>query len=196
MTGLDVDEQWLDVARKASVGSGLRIDWRCGNASSLPFPSDSFDVVLCQQGLQFFDDRKSAVHEMCRVLARDGRLGASVFRSIDRSPGYSSLARALGRHVGPKAEAFTQKIFSLGDPDVLRSLMQSEGFRHIEVRPTVRNVHFRSVEDFPHVYALGWEAPPAITKAVIDDVARDLRKFEGAHGVTFPMEALLATATK
>jgi ubiquinone/menaquinone biosynthesis C-methylase UbiE len=46
----------------------------------------SFDVVLCQQGLQFFGDRVAAVREMRRtakpggVIAVDdlaGRLGAS-----------------------------------------------------------------------------------------------------------------------
>ena len=196
VTGLDLDEKWLEVARKASVEEGTRIDWRCGSASSLPFPSDSFDVVLCQQGIQFFDDRKAAMHEMHRVLAPGGRFGASVFRLIDRSPGYRSLATALGRHVGQEAEAFTQRIFSLGDPDVLRSLMKSAGFQRIDVRPDVGNVHFLSVEEFPHVYAIGWGAHPTITEAVIHDVARDLQEFCDVDGLTFPMEALIATGAK
>jgi len=196
VTGLDLGEEWLEVARKVPVEKGTRIEWRCGNATSLPFPSDSFDVVLCQQGIQFFDDPRAAVHEMHRVLAPGGRFGASVFRSIDRSPGYRSLARVLGRHVGPKAEGSTQRIFSLGEPDALRSLMKSAGFQQIDVRPDVGNVHFRSVEDFPRVYAIGWEANPAVTEAVVNDVARDLQEFCDADGLTFPMEALIATGAK
>ena len=196
VTGLDLGEEWLEVARKVPLKEDTRIDWRCGSATSLPFPSDSFDVVLCQQGIQFFDDRTAAVHEMLRVLAPGGRFGASVFRSMDRSPGYRSLATALGRHVGPRAEAFTQRIFSLGDPDVIRSLMKSAGFQQIDVRPDVGNVHFLSAEEFPRVYAIGWEANPAVTEAVVHDVTRDLREFCDVDGLTFPMEALIATGTK
>jgi len=196
VTGLDLGEEWLEVARKVPVEKGTRIEWRCGNATSLPFPSDSFDVVLCQQGIQFFDDRKSALDEMFRVLAPSGRFGASVFRSIERSPGYRSLATALGRHVGQRAEAMTQRIFSLGDPGVLRSLMTSAGFQHIDVRPDVGNAHFESVEDFPRVYSIGWDANPATTEAVVHDVARDLQEFCDVDGLTFPMEAIVATGAK
>jgi len=196
VTGVDLDKAFLAVARKASRDEGARIDWHCGNASSLPFSPGSFDVVLCQQGIQFFDDRESAVREMHRVLDTRGRLGVSVFRSIDRSPGYGSLATALGRHLGPRAEALTRRIFSLGDPEALRSLLQSAGFQRIDVRPDVGDVYFLSAEDFPHTYAAGWEAPPAATEAIIHEVVRDLRGYCDADGLTFPMETLMATAQK
>jgi len=196
VTGVDLNEEWLEVARKASAKEASRIEWRCGNASSLPLPSDSFDVVLCQQGIQFFDEREAALHEMHRVLAGDGRFAASVFRSIDRSPGYRSLATALGRHLGPESEARAREIFSLGDPDVLRSWMRSAGFQQVEIRPAVEKVHFQSVEDFPRVYAVLCETTPAVTKALIRDVSRDLQDWCDAKGLTFPMEALVATGAK
>jgi ubiquinone/menaquinone biosynthesis C-methylase UbiE len=42
------------------------------SAMALEVASDSVDVVVCQQGLQFFPDRDAAVREMARVLRHDG----------------------------------------------------------------------------------------------------------------------------
>jgi ubiquinone/menaquinone biosynthesis C-methylase UbiE len=42
----------------------------------------SFDVVLCQQGLQFFPDKAVALREMRRVLAHNGRLALSVWNTV------------------------------------------------------------------------------------------------------------------
>ncbi|GLS11383.1 hypothetical protein GCM10007864_50140 [Sinorhizobium fredii] len=50
------------------------------------FPDASFDVVLCQLGLQFFPDRLRALREMRRVLVASGRLALSVYSAIERTP--------------------------------------------------------------------------------------------------------------
>jgi ubiquinone/menaquinone biosynthesis C-methylase UbiE len=39
----------------------------------MPLPDDGFDVVLCQMGLQFFQDKVAALREMRRTLAPGGR---------------------------------------------------------------------------------------------------------------------------
>jgi ubiquinone/menaquinone biosynthesis C-methylase UbiE len=56
VTGLDLNAGMLAVARGMPY-EGPPISWIEGSALDLPFPSDSFDVVLCQLGLQFFPDR-------------------------------------------------------------------------------------------------------------------------------------------
>jgi ubiquinone/menaquinone biosynthesis C-methylase UbiE len=55
-TGVDVNPEMIAVAR--SIESG--VSWHRGNALELPFEDGSFNVVLCQQGLQFFFDRAAA----------------------------------------------------------------------------------------------------------------------------------------
>ncbi len=61
--------------RDRSVGRtfGRRIEWRQGNAMSLPFTDAAFDVVTCEQALAFFSDPVAALAEMRRVLGRGGR---------------------------------------------------------------------------------------------------------------------------
>ena len=54
VTGLDINKGMLAVARSRSAGSGLNIEWHEASALDLPFPDSSFDLILCQLGLQFF----------------------------------------------------------------------------------------------------------------------------------------------
>ena len=68
VVGIDINEGMLNVARHNST-----IEWHQGSAMELPFDAGSFDVVLCQQGLQYFSDRAVAMREMARVLVPGGR---------------------------------------------------------------------------------------------------------------------------
>ena len=49
------------------------------SAESLPFADGAFDVIICQQGLQFFPDPQDAVHEMRRVLRPGGKVVIAVW---------------------------------------------------------------------------------------------------------------------
>jgi SAM-dependent methyltransferase len=60
--------------RSSMVLISIAFDKRLGRHFALPFENGSSDVVLCQQGLQFFSDRAAAALEMRRVLAESGRI--------------------------------------------------------------------------------------------------------------------------
>jgi SAM-dependent methyltransferase len=75
-TGLDINPGMVQVAR--SLPSELPISWQAGSALRMPFPDEYFDVVLCQQGVQFFPDRAAGLREMRRVLAPGGRVVLAV----------------------------------------------------------------------------------------------------------------------
>ena len=52
-------------------------------AAPLPLPDAAFDVVTCQQGLQFFPDRVAALAELRRVLRPSGRAAVAVWTQIE-----------------------------------------------------------------------------------------------------------------
>ena len=87
VVGLDVNAEMLRVATAVSAGIRPRIEWRQGNATSLPFTDAAFDVVTCEQALAFFSDPVAALAEMRRVL--DKRWP----RRRERVPSASSTAR-------------------------------------------------------------------------------------------------------
>ena len=76
VVGLDLSAPMLAVARTAATAEGMTVEWREGSAAKLPLPDGAFDIVFCQQGLQFFPDRPAALREMFRVLSPRGTLGA------------------------------------------------------------------------------------------------------------------------
>jgi ubiquinone/menaquinone biosynthesis C-methylase UbiE len=65
VAGVDLNPGMLDVARSVATTSepGASIQSRVSSADKLPFPDNSFDIVYCQLGLQFFADRPGALRE-------------------------------------------------------------------------------------------------------------------------------------
>ena len=79
ITGLDLNEGMLEVAKAIGNPGVGGIAWISGSVLEIDFPDDSFDVVLCQQGLQFFPDQHKALMETHRVLRDGGRGWFSVW---------------------------------------------------------------------------------------------------------------------
>jgi SAM-dependent methyltransferase len=79
VTGLDLTPQLLDVARDNAQIAGVDVDWHEGDAESLPFPADSFDVVVSQFGHMFAPQPDVALGEMLRVLEPGGTIAFSTW---------------------------------------------------------------------------------------------------------------------
>jgi ubiquinone/menaquinone biosynthesis C-methylase UbiE len=73
ITGLDVSDTFVQIARKNAQEAGVQVDFRLGNASELPFASDSFDLVVCRAAFKNFTEPAEAMREMRRVLRPGGR---------------------------------------------------------------------------------------------------------------------------
>jgi len=129
ITGIDINEGMLTVARR-----NPQIEWHQGSATELPFADGSFDVVLCQQGLQYFPDRDKAMKEMARVLAPCGRIALNVWGALERQPFFVALVDAIGMFLGADARASLELPFSLSSVGELRKLAQGAGLRNIRVR--------------------------------------------------------------
>ena len=138
--GLDINGGMLAVARSTSTQSRVPVEWIEASALELPFSAHAFDLVLCQLGLQFFPDPSVALKEMLGVLARDGRLAASVYSSIENTPVAHGLADALDRHLGLGASQIKRSEHSFTDPSELHELATAAGFRDV----SVETVHRRS----------------------------------------------------
>ena len=89
IVGVDLNAGMLDVATENAPSDGPDMEWLEGDAAELPCADESFDVVLCQQGLQFFPNKVGAVREMHRVLAQN--------KLAQR---HRRLEALIGRHLG------------------------------------------------------------------------------------------------
>jgi ubiquinone/menaquinone biosynthesis C-methylase UbiE len=127
VTGLDINEGMLRVARTVAPPVGAPITWREGSVMAIPFPDASFDAVLCQWGLEFFPDRAQGLREMARMLVPGGRLGLRVWRALDRQPFQTAVIAALDRHLFSGQDVLSRHAllqpFSLADAKALRALV-------------------------------------------------------------------------
>ena len=201
VVGLDLNAGMLAVARSLSQAAGLAVEWQEGNATSLPFSDATFDVVLCQQGVQFFPDRPLALKEMHRVLVPGGRLALNIWRSIEHSPGYVVLVEALEQHVGKASATVMRAPFSLPEAWEVQSLLTEAGFHGIDIRVREGRVHFASPEEFVRgtvaatpLAGLVAQTGEDVRAALLREVRTRLHPYVQSCGLAFPIQTHLVTA--
>jgi len=199
VTGLDLNARMLAVARSLPAPAGAAITWIERNALDTALPDRSFDVVLCQQGLQFFPDKTLALREMRRVLVPRGRLAISVWRS---SGVYNcAVGKALEQHVGREVAArFCASRDVPGDED-LRRFAADAGFQGVTLHVQKMTVRLPSPHDFvlAHLAATPVASdikamPDAARVALGHGAARLLAAYHEGAGVAFPEEVNVVTA--
>jgi ubiquinone/menaquinone biosynthesis C-methylase UbiE len=162
VAGLDVNPGMLAVAR-TTTSPAMTIEWHEASAQAMPFPDESFDVVLCQMGLQFMPDKEAALREMRRVLTPGGRLILNIPGPIPLP--LNILAEALARNIGPEAAGVVNQVFSLHDTAEVQSLLSSAGFRDISVEDHNKSLRLPVPEEFLWQFVHSTPLAAAVTRA-------------------------------
>ena len=69
---MDLSHSFVGIATENARREGVTVDFRHGDAADLPFPAESFDVVVCQAAFKNFPKPVAALDEMHRVLRPGG----------------------------------------------------------------------------------------------------------------------------
>lgn len=131
VSGLDANAGMLAVARSTPSGENQPIEWYEAGAEAIPLPDDTFDLVFCQLGLQFMEDKVVALKEMRRVLKPGGRILFNLPGPV--APVFEIVAGAMKRHIGDQAAGFVMHVFSLHDTGQIEGLMREAGFGDLKV---------------------------------------------------------------
>ena len=198
VAGLDVNPAMLAVARSRTP-AGVSIEWHEASAESMPVPDGSFDVVLCQMGLQFLPDKPAALREMRRVLAAGGRVLISVPGPRPRM--FAIMSEALAQHLGPDAASFVDLVFSMHDADEMAGLLRGAGFRTISAEAKPRTLRFPGPSDFlwQYIYSTplaqaAARADEATREAVERDVCSQWQEFVTDGSMTLRLDVTTAIA--
>jgi ubiquinone/menaquinone biosynthesis C-methylase UbiE len=193
IVGLDANPQMIATARRLAP----ELEWREANAMSLPFEDGAFELVMCQEMLQFVPDRAAAAREIRRVLEPGGRLIASTWRPRAESPLLESLGVIAERHLGTSND----KRHALGDSDELRAMLVGAGFTDVRVELVSRIEHYASFPVRISAMAMNFELaslPEAERErrfeAVEADSAAVLARFATGGSVASPVRANVVTA--
>ena len=119
VTGIDLTEEYCRTAAMLSSRVGLAglVDYHQGDATKLPFPDASFDVVWTEHVAMNIPDKPALYREMYRVLKPGGTLAI-----------HDILAGPSGPVIFPVPWARTQESSFLATPEELRDLLEKAGF--------------------------------------------------------------------
>ena len=187
----------LAVARRVAPS----IEWKLGQAESLPFETGSFDAVMSQFGLMFFEDRPAALKEMWRVLRPGGRVAVAVWDALDHAPGYAAMVELLHRLFGEREADVLGAPYNLGDAELLLSLFTESGMENVQIMAREGTAKFPSIESWVRTDVKGWSLADLIDDAQYATLQRaaqsELKAFVQPNGsVIFPHPALIVTAMK
>lgn len=139
VSGFDASANLLEVARER-VPQG---DFRQGEMEDLPYGDGEFDVVFAANSLQYVEDKRRALAEARRVMAKNGRLVVGMWCEPERCE-MSVLFKALMELAPPPPDAPP----ALAIRDNLADLLQSNGFRIDKEGEVVCPFEYESFEEF------------------------------------------------
>ncbi len=134
VVGTDFSEAMIAIARaKPPLARAATVEYRVSPAAPLEVDDEAFDVVTCQQGLQFFPDRAAAIKEMYRALKPGGRVVAAVWREIALQPAFAALDAALRESLpADQAEPYGGP-FRWPSAEGLEAAFRDQGFTGVSV---------------------------------------------------------------
>ena len=138
VTGIDPSGPFVELARTRVPGADVRL----GEAESLPFEDDSFDVVVSQLVVNFMRDAPTGVREMRRVARRT--VASCVWDYADGM----TLIRAFwdaARSLDPAAP--DEATMHWCTPSELEELWSDAGLRDVDVGEVVVSAAYDDFDD-------------------------------------------------
>jgi ubiquinone/menaquinone biosynthesis C-methylase UbiE len=154
IVGLTTDRNNLEFCNR----NASRVKFLVLKGSTLPFPKDSFDYVLCAKGLEFFKSFEKIIKEVYRILRPGGRF---VFIDIIYDD------RLIKRR---KLGFFKSNIDVPMNPEGYRRLLMHMGFRNVRVMDSTFNcwTQFRKYSD-------KYFAKKLLAKEIDEDTLRNVK---------------------
>ncbi|MEU9603980.1 class I SAM-dependent methyltransferase [Streptomyces sp. NPDC048057] len=203
VVGVDLVPGMLRTAAARAADDGVVVEWQEAEAGDLPYAAGAFDVVLCQQGMQFFPDRGAAVAEFARVLRPGGRVAATVWVEAARSPFFAAQQQAYEQVGGVELGDWCGSAFGCS-ADELTGLFRAYGLDDVVAREVVAEVHLPALTAYvpgclaatPWGQALAEARPDGLARA--GEIVRGLlAPYATADGsVTLPFVSSLVTGVR
>ena len=140
IVGLDISQSFVRMATDNARKAGVNVDFRHGNASSMPFDSDSFDFVYCRAAFKNFSEPIAAINEMYRVLKPGG---TAVIFDLRKDASASEIDAAVDEMGLDRINAaLTRWIFK---HSLLKRAYVEEDFRRMASRTPFATCEIKSV---------------------------------------------------
>lgn len=199
VAGIDPDPGMLCVAAQHAP----LIEWSQGLAESLPYDDNSFDALISQFGLMFFQNKSQAIREMLRVLAPGGRMVVAVWESLENSQAYPLEVELLERFAGQQAADALRAPFVLGDKTQLQTLFSDSGAESIEINTHRGRARFPTIQTMVEADLRGWlpimgvHLDETMIETILKEAEQILARYQTAQGtIEFDSPAHIVTCSK
>lgn len=133
VVGSDVNGEMLARAKARCEGSECSVSFVEAPAESLSVPSESFDIVVCQQGFQFFSNKDDAAAEIHRVLRPAGTTVVTTWRPVSECDFFGAICSALETVGESDISQMMRMPFDFFSEDDLVCHFERAGFDNIQV---------------------------------------------------------------
>jgi ubiquinone/menaquinone biosynthesis C-methylase UbiE len=150
VTGIDLAEQMLEVARRKASSLGLsNVTFRTGDATTLPFDANSFDAVTSRFCLMFLPEIPKAAAGIARVLKPGGWLAAAVWSAPEKNPSIGLSMTAIKQVIElPPPDPSAPGIFRLAKAGDLAGMLQQAGLTDVTDQEFPAEWSYASAEEY------------------------------------------------
>ena len=129
VTCTDAVQEMVETARSEAKRRGIKnIEFQQCPADSLPFPDDSFDVVVSRLGAMFFPDSHAAMRELLRVAKPGGVLAFAVWHKSEVNPFCYVVTNVMDQHIAPTVtDPDAPGAFRFAEPGKLANVIRKAG---------------------------------------------------------------------
>ncbi|MFC2103290.1 class I SAM-dependent methyltransferase [Bacteroidota bacterium] len=133
VTGTDINSQMLELANKRCNGSTPAVKFIECPAHPLEISDNSIDIVVCQQGFQFFPDKLAAALEIYRVLHDGGKIIASTWQPVSDCEYFGAICDALNSIDEPELADMMRVPFDFMPGYELTEHFKAAGFVNVQL---------------------------------------------------------------
>ena len=203
VTGVDLSEEMLGMARGMSLAEGLdNVTFLQADAQTHEFEEASFDLALSRYGSMFFDDPLAAFTNVANALRPGGRLVLLVWQARARNEWSVAVRNALGGAPADPVEG--PGPFSLADPAAVADILEAAGFAEFTAIDVHEPVNYGPDGEVAYDLVIGMRSTREILADLTDDelpraherLRRMLIAHETPEGVLFDSRSWIITAVR
>jgi len=203
----DAIAEMVEAARREANRRGLQnVQFQQCPADSLPFPDNSFDVVVSRLGAMFFPDSLGSMREMLRVLKPGGSLTFAVWYKSDVNPFCYLVSGVMDQHIkAPAPDPNAPNAFRFAERGKLADVMKRAGA--IDVRDEVVSFDIEAPLSALEFWTMRAQTsdtlreklaklPASEQTQIATEVQHAVAEFFPANQMKFPAQMLIATGKK
>ena len=197
LTVTDLNPDMLAVAR-AKFRPEEQVVFQQADATELPFPAESFDMVISQFGVMFYPDKDKGYREVKRVLTRGGRYLFSVWDAQNYNRYGHIVHEVIGSFFPTDPPGFFAVPYSYHLIDPIKESLISAGFEKIAISVVQQRRTVADWSAFAHGFVFGTPAFDQIRQrgsadpsSVQQAVAAALQREFGGEPGTISIQAIM-----